>query len=174
MYTYTTIPDLIRAALGDEVTIEQNYNRDILIEREVKVKEVLEGSNFYTLTRGTGRTVLGVELKIEAYPPGTGGLRKVFRRIMLKDGKFDLDKFRAKYHEVIEAWKPHQEAIDARRAKLDEQAEIKAQRERYADAGPELVAALEFMKSNWNSPFDATRAEARQKAQDAITKTKAE
>lgn len=170
MHTYTTIPDLIRAALGDEVETHRD-GFSTTINNHVVVKEVKEQFSWVTHGSYKGRKVetLGIELEINAY-----GVDRVFRRVMLKDGKLDLDRFRAKYQEVLEAWKPHQAAIDAHTTELAARADIKAQCERYADAGPELVAALEFMEINWNSPFDATRAEARKKAQTAIAKTKAE
>ena len=132
-YTYSNIEALIRDALGDDV------------DDKVKIKPV--ETKFNAWQRGPA-TILGIQLLIEDYVDRFGfeGKRTVFRRVMLKDGKLDLDKFRAKYQEVIEAWKPHEAAIDARTAELEAQARIKAQRELYADAGEELVAALEWVE----------------------------
>jgi len=131
----STIPDLIRAALGDEVEIEGKGHR-CTVDGLVRVNRL---STSYSPAFGFHET--GVELRISGYASLGSKTHSVFRRVMLKDGQLDLDKFRAKYQEVIEAWKPHQEAIDARKEQLNTKAEVKAQRERYADAGPELVTA---------------------------------
>ena len=148
-YQYTTIPALIRDALGDDVEIrEYGLGFAILGNPTVEVKPMFHRVFGYLRDPEWKSKPYAISLSIDGYKKRVGLHAKHLtanRRVTITDGKLDLDVFRAKYAEVMEAWKPHEAAIEARTAELEAEAQVKAQEQRYIDAGPDLVEALEWV-----------------------------
>lgn len=165
-YEYTTIPKLIRDALGGEVDISEEYNGHFGIHGnnfDVDVMRIFNADVFVALqvkikvnVNGKRKTFTCADYFAPSLGPNPEGFADAYKRLLVK-------------------LKPHQAAIDAHTEQLDQQAGVKAQRERYADSGPDLVAAC-YEAYNWMfDPLPDEPLKAMLKVlKDAISKTNLE